>query len=200
MALSIDLISQFAKITKDKETSKKETTVYGTIAEYNGRKCVKLDGSELYTPIMTTVEAEVGERVTVLLKNHTATVTGNITSPAVRTETVRIIVDNVSGLEEVLEDTVSDEELGVEQQRITNLEQQNAIITEALGKKLDSDVASNTYATKTAIDGLNNTISGLSNTISQQNSTISGLSNTISQQSAKIAALEARIAALEGGA
>ena len=172
MALSTELISQFAKITKDKETSKKETTVYGTIAEYAGRKCVKLDGSDLYTPVMTTVEAEVGERVTVLLKNHTATVTGNITSPAVRTETVRIIVDNVTGLEQVLDDTVKDEELAVEKQRITTLEEQNNTINENLNKKLDSAVAADTYAAKTTIEELNATIS----------------------------ALEARIAALEGGA
>lgn len=172
MALSADLISQFAKITKDTETSKKETTVYGTIAEYAGRKCVKLDGSELYTPVTTTVEAEAGERVTVLLKNHTATVTGNITSPAVRTETVRIIVDNVNGLQEYLGDMVAEEELDVERERITALETQNTTINETLDKKLDSDVASDTYAAKTTIDELNATIS----------------------------ALEARILALEGGA
>lgn len=171
MALSTDLISQFAKITKDKETSKKETTAYGTIATYAGRQCVKLDGSELYTPVTTTVEAEDGERVTVLLKNHTATVTGNITSPAVRTETVRIIVDNVTGLEKVLDDTVSAEELATEQARITNLESQVVTMNTSLGNKLDASVAANTYATKTTIDGLNSTI----------------------------AALEARIAALEGG-
>lgn len=179
MALSADLISQFAKITKDTETSKKETTVYGTIAEYAGRKCVKLDGSELYTPVTTTVEAEAGERVTVLLKNHTATVTGNITSPAVRTETVRIIVDNVNGLQEYLGDMVTEEELDVERERITALETQNTTINETLDKKLDSDVASDTYAAKTTIDELN---------------------ATIAEQNAAIAALEARILALEGGA
>lgn len=186
MPLSADLISQFAKITKDQETSKKETTVYGTIAEYAGRKCVKLDGSELYTPITTTVEAEAGERVTVLLKNHTATVTGNITSPAVRTETVRIIVDNVNGLQEYLGDMVAEEELDVERERITALEEQNTNIDETLSKKLDSDVAAETYAAKTTIDELNNTISGLS--------------IIIAQQDAAIAAMEERLAALEGGA
>ena len=48
MALSSDLISQFVQVTKDDKT-KKETTVYGTIVEYEGNKYVRLDGSELLT-------------------------------------------------------------------------------------------------------------------------------------------------------
>lgn len=87
MAISDKLISQFAKVVKPK-TSKKETTVYGTIVQQGLAKYVKLDGSEFLTPISTTVDALDGERVTVLLKNHTAIVTGNISSPAARTGTV----------------------------------------------------------------------------------------------------------------
>lgn len=82
MKLPRELISQFAKITKDEE-SRKETTVYGTIVERDGIQYVQLDGSDHLTPVATTVNMAAGERVMVLLKNHTAIVTGNVTSPAV---------------------------------------------------------------------------------------------------------------------
>lgn len=98
MGLSSELIAQFAKMNKD-EKKKSEETVYGTIVDHNGAKYVKLDGSELLTPMVTTADAKPGERVTVLVKNHTATVTGNISSPSARTDTVKEVdnkVDNVS--------------------------------------------------------------------------------------------------------
>lgn len=98
MALEYELISQFAKLaTKDKQTNV-ESTVYGTVvSDAKGNKYVKLDGSDQLTPLTdeerpsadsTNVNAEVGERVSVLIKDHTATVTGNMSSPAARTEDV----------------------------------------------------------------------------------------------------------------
>lgn len=94
MKLPSNLISRFAKLTASDKTEKQETTVYGTIKERNGSKYVLLDGAEILTPVTTTVEFKDGERVTVLLKNHTATVTGNITSPA-RNSSVGDLEDTV---------------------------------------------------------------------------------------------------------
>lgn len=88
MALSDDLISQFAKITKDEEPTKSEKTVYGTVVDYNGAKYVKFDGSEMLTPVSSTTNIEDSERVMVMIKNHTATVIGNITTPSARTTEV----------------------------------------------------------------------------------------------------------------
>lgn len=82
MDLSNDLISQFVKITNDGDVGSKESTVYGTTVEYNGEMYVKLDGSDLLTPVETTSDMQAGERVTVMIKNHGATVMGNITSPS----------------------------------------------------------------------------------------------------------------------
>lgn len=120
MSLPIELISQFVKITNDEQEKKRESTVYGKMSEDNAH--VILDGSDISTPVSTTVDTQPGERVTVLLKNHTATVTGNLSSPAARIETVKVIVDSVDGLEQVLTDTVSKEDLAVEQARIKVLE------------------------------------------------------------------------------
>lgn len=88
MGLSSELISQFAKITKDKTEVKQGSTVYGTTVEYDGDIYVQLDGSDLLTPISTTADYKPGERVLVLIQNHTATVTGNISSPSARKESV----------------------------------------------------------------------------------------------------------------
>lgn len=91
MGLSNDLVSQFIKVTNDNTKKKNESTAYGTIKDYNGSKYVKLDGSDLLTPISSTVDAKDGERVTVMIKNHTAVVTGNMSSPAARTDDVKDI-------------------------------------------------------------------------------------------------------------
>ena len=89
MGLSSELISQFVKATKAPETKPTETTLYATTVKYNGKTYVKLDGSDLLTPVQTTSEVNEGDRVTVLIKNHTATVTGNITDPSASSATVK---------------------------------------------------------------------------------------------------------------
>lgn len=131
MALSSDLISQFVQITQEKKEGK-ETTVYGTIVEYNGGKYVRLDGSELLTPISTTADALEGERVTVMIKDHTALVTGNISSPSARTDTVKEIGTKISEFEIVIADKVSTERLEAEIARIDTLVAENVTIKERL--------------------------------------------------------------------
>lgn len=83
MGLSNDLMSQFAKATVDKRVET-ETTVYGTVVEYNDKYYVKLDGSDRLTPMPATAEALPNDRVSIKIKNHTATITGNVSSPAAR--------------------------------------------------------------------------------------------------------------------
>jgi len=131
MALSSDLISQFVQITQEKKESK-ETTVYGTIVEYDGGKYVRLDGSDLLTPISTTADALNGERVTVMIKDHTALVTGNISSPSARTDTVKEMGTKISEFEIVIADKVSTERLEAEIARIDTLVAENVTIKERL--------------------------------------------------------------------
>lgn len=158
MALSHDLISQFAKITKDKTQTKKETTVYGEIVTYGGASYVKLDGSDLLTPATLTVEVKAGDRVTVLLKNHTATVTGNITSPSAQ-------VDSVTEVKNAVVDSVKTDQLNAATARISALEADNVTInnkitaTEAEINNLkvgsmDADTINATFATITALNSV----------------------------------------------
>lgn len=132
MPLSTDLISQFVKVTKSESEESKESTAYGTTVEYNGSIYVKLDGSDLLTPIVTTADVKSGERVTVMIKDHTATVTGNISSPAARTGDVKDLGNKISEFEIVIADKVSVAQLEAEIARIDSLVADNVTIKERL--------------------------------------------------------------------
>ena len=96
MALSNHLISQFVKVTDDTDKSKKEKSTYGTIKEYNGEKYVQIDGSNMLTPYFSTTIVKDGDRVVVDLKDHNAVVSGNITSPATRSDDFNSEVTNTA--------------------------------------------------------------------------------------------------------
>ena len=139
MSLSSDLISEFVKVTKDDEKPKSETIVYGTTVVYEGSTYVKLDGSELLTPVSTTSATKNGERVTVMIKDHTATITGNMSSPSARSGDVEDIAGNVkknadqiSEFEIVIARKVETSDFNTEKARIDNLIAENATITEKL--------------------------------------------------------------------
>ena len=121
MALSNDLISQFAKITKDDKKKNSEQTVYGTVVDYNGEKYLKIDGSDLLTPISSTTRANNDERVTAMIKNHTVTVTGNLTSPAARSGDVEKIGSKITEFEVAIGDKVDTKELNAQTARIDEL-------------------------------------------------------------------------------
>ena len=79
MPLSYDLISEFVKTTKDKPQPLKESTVYGNVSRIEGLQIyVKLDGSDVETPVSTSVVVNPNNRVLVRIKNHAATITDNL--------------------------------------------------------------------------------------------------------------------------
>lgn len=123
MALPKELVSQFVKSTKDETSKKNESIVYGTIqatTDENGdvkSAYVKIDGSDELIPISNTIktikdengsEKEVvtagssntilhnKDRVTVMIKNHQAVVTGNLTNPNATVQKVRYEVENLN--------------------------------------------------------------------------------------------------------
>ena len=132
MGLSQDLISQFVKVTNDRQTVKKETIAYGTAVELDGKKYVRLDGSDMLTPVSSTADAEANERVTVLIKDHTATITGNASSPAARKQSVDDVADQITEVEILVSDKVSTGELDAERGRIDTLVSENVTIKERL--------------------------------------------------------------------
>ena len=158
MDLSNNLISQFAKITKDQNGSSNETIVYGTAVSYNDKLYVNIDGSDSITPVVTTSEVKAGERVTILLKDHSATILGNVSNPAASTETVGKVLDEydtivakIGNFELVIADKVTTEQLEAElaiinkaiigKATIEDLEAVNARIENLDVTKLEADIA-----------------------------------------------------------
>ena len=205
MALSHELISQFAKIVKYDKKQSAESTVYGTVVtDGNGNKYVKLDGSDQLTPLTdnerpsadsTTASVNDGERVSVLIKNHTATITGNVSSPSVRSEDFKNLDDQVTDIKKfdiVIAERVQANEgyikklqtdkadvgdLTAANAKITELETKKASvedlnaakaeITDLKTTKLDTEVANATYATIENLDATNANLENLDATYGQ---------------------------------
>ena len=205
MALSHELISQFAKIVKYDKKQSAESTVYGTVVtDGNGNKYVKLDGSDQLTPLTdnerpsadsTTASVNDGERVSVLIKNHTATITGNVSSPSVRSGDFKNLDDQVTDIKKfdiVIAERVQANEgyikklqtdkadvgdLTAANAKITELETKKASvedlnaakaeITDLKTTKLDTEVANATYATIENLDATNANLENLDATYGQ---------------------------------
>lgn len=103
MSLDKKVIKDFVAAVNKKEETKTPTILTGTVHREGGTVSVKIDGSESLTPVSTVINVEDGERVTVIIENHKAMITGNLSSPAARgneVEDLKVIVgDKVSTAE-----------------------------------------------------------------------------------------------------
>lgn len=167
MALSQSLIDQFVKLTEEPK-EKEETTVNATYKKVNGKEYVQIDGSEIWTPVTSTVDAETNDRVKVMIKNHTAIVTGNITSPAARSKSVQDLKDEV------------DEQGNTIKQLDNNIEQQENSIIQILNniKQVNNSI----LQANNAINQQGNIITQLGNEVNQQGNRITQMNNDIVQQ------------------
>ena len=181
MKLSKKLVSEFAKVTNNTEKPKNETTVYGVITKNGDSTYVQLDGSpdDVLTPVSTTTDTQDGDRVTVLIKNHTAIVTGNVTSPSARTNDVQDISNNVDAvaddnkvitgklteaqadIETLKTDKLSANEASLKYATIANLTAANADIENLKTNKLSANDADLKYATITNLTATNAEINNL---------------------------------------
>ena len=132
MSLSSDLLSQLVKVTKPTKRQSAEATVYGTAVEQDGDMYVQLDGSDVVTPVSSTVKLKSGERVMVTIKDHSAVVTGNLTTKSARSDDVEDIVDEITEVEILVASKVSTDELDAVNGRIDNLVSDNVTIKGSL--------------------------------------------------------------------
>lgn len=185
MELSHEIVSQFAKVINETKQQNTESIVYGTVKTGdNGNKYVQLDGSDQLTPLsdneqpsldFTTATANEGDRVTVLIKNHTATIIGNLSSPAASSDDVKNVEDQVTEIQKfdiiiagqvqtneayikaLQTDKANIGDLKAAEAKITELEtgkasivelnSAKAEITDLKTTKLDADIADIKYAT-----------------------------------------------------
>ena len=116
MVLSEELVANFVKSTNDKKTTSSEATVYGTVKIEGDNKYVQIDGSSIKTPVNTTSDISDGDRVIVLIKNHEATIIGNVSSPSAKNASVS---DQYNSLQQQI-DALSPESISELTQTVNN--------------------------------------------------------------------------------
>ena len=144
MSLDKKVIKDFVAAVNKKEETKTPTILTGTVHREGGTVSVKIDGSESLTPVSTVINVEDGERVTVIIENHKAMITGNLSSPAARG-------NEVEDLKEVVADKVSTAELKAITAKVGQIDgdvanfkettTEKLIAQDANIKKIDGDVA-----------------------------------------------------------
>ena len=167
MSLSKNLINQFVKVVNYKKKESKESTVNGTYKVIDGVKYVQIDGSDIWTPVNSMVQADDGDRVKVSIKDHNATITGNITNPSAGSSSVQDLKDTV----DEHGNTIKQINNSIEQQGNSIIQIDNSI------KQVENTI----LQYDNTINQQNNKIQQFENTINQQNNTIEQIGNNITQ-------------------
>ena len=150
MDLSRNIIKRYVQVASPEKITSNSETVYGTVVNEGEELFVKIDGSNILTPVSSTIDIKANDRVLVLVKNHEATVIGSPSSPTARLEELTKLGDKVTNLDTVVADKVGTGELIAIQASIDNL---NA-------NKLSVKDAELKYATIEKLDAENATING----------------------------------------
>lgn len=193
MPLSNEIVSEFVKVTRDYIENKTETTLFGTIVVQDNSKYVRIDGSDLLTPVTLTADVQNNERVTVLIKDHAAIVTGNISSPSARTDDVQEVGNRITNAEILIADKVSTGELEAATAQIN----EKLIAHEATIASLEADnvnIHKKITAHETEIKASNTNIDALK---SEYGKFKTQTSNNITAIVNEMTALESRVSALE---
>ena len=200
MALSHEVVSQFAKLVDNKPKKDEGVTVKGTYKIIGDIEYVQLDGSDVLTPVESTVEAKTGERVQVLIKDHFATVTGNISSPAARSKDVKDLantVDEQGNTIQQMDNTIIQQGNSIIQMN-TSINQHETTINQhdtKINQQGDQIVSINNTiisqgnsieANHNAIIAQGNEIDIMNNTITSHGNSITSMNNTIQQHGNKI--------------
>ena len=200
MALSHEVISQFAKLVDNKPKKDEGVTVKGTYKIIGDIEYVQLDGSDVLTPVESTVEAKTGERVQVLIKDHFATVTGNISSPAARSKDVKDLADTVDeqgNTIQQMDNTIIQQGNSIIQMN-TSINQHETTINQhdtKINQQGDQIVSINNTvisqgnsieANHNAIIAQGNEIDIMNDTITSHGNSITSMNNTIQQHGNKI--------------
>lgn len=200
MALSHEVVSQFAKLVDNKPKKDEGVTVKGTYKIIGDIEYVQLDGSDVLTPVESTVEAKTGERVQVLIKDHFATVTGNISSPAARSKDVKDLantVDEQGNTIQQMDNTIIQQGNSIIQMN-TSINQHETTINQhdtKINQQGDQIVSINNTiisqgnsieANHNAIIAQGNTIDEMNDTITSHGNSITSMNNTIQQHDNKI--------------
>lgn len=141
MTISQSTLKEFAKAVAPPKQKSEGTMVTGTAKEYDGGIYVQIDGSEQLTPIASsTAGIKDGDRITVMVKDHKVTATGNVSMPSTNQGDLDDLHSDISGefnnkigeFEEVIASKATIEELEAQTARIDTLTADNVTIKETL--------------------------------------------------------------------
>ena len=207
MGLSSELASQFAKVTNDSSRNTNGTKLYGTITMLGEVPHVKLDGTEELTPISRTVEVAEGDRVEVMIANHSATVTGNLTDPSIGimragnleskiTQTAEQIQLQVSDLEKNLDSKITQTATEIRSE-VSDLDGRFSENITTVENGIRNDMTTSLASMSDTLTGLSNDLSGLeestNSSISTINASIETLTFNVSNLDSKITQTAAEI-------
>ena len=211
MALSSDLASQFAKVTNDSSRNTNGTKLHGTIAMLgegeNEIPYVKLDGTEELTPISRTVEVAEGDRVEVMIANHSATVTGNLTDPSIGvkragnleskiTQTAEEIQLQVSDLEKNLDSKITQTATDIRSE-VSDLDGRFSENIKTVENGIRNDMTTSLASMSETLTGLSNDLTGLGTDLSgleeSTNSSISTINASIESITLNVSNLDSKI-------
>ena len=147
MNLPKNLIKEFVKVTNDSKKEPSEVYRYGKIVMHGSNPYIKIDGADTETPVDTTCHVEDGDRAMVLIKDHTATVTSNITNPTAGSKQVEKIDNFIAG-------NLTTEKLDARYASVNNLNATNANVEDLKAKAITTD---NLNAKLVETDALNAT-------------------------------------------
>lgn len=150
MPLSGELVAKFAKLMNEPVNTNTEETLYGTARVQDDKTYVRIDGSEYYTPVVTTSEVKTGERVMVTIKDHNAIAVGNLSSPSASKSSLDdltvVVADKVSTDELEAVNAYIDDLVAQDVTINGKLEAAEANIEKLTTEKLDATYADITYA------------------------------------------------------
>ena len=127
--LSRNIIKRYVQVASPEKITSNSETVYGTVVNEGETLYVKIDGSNILTPVSSTIDIKANDRVLVLLKNHEATVIGSPSSPTARLEELNKLGGKVTKLDTVVADKVGTGELVAIQASIDDLHATDVDIT-----------------------------------------------------------------------
>ena len=207
MSLSSDLASQFAKVTNDSSRNTNGTKLYGTITMLGEVPHVKLDGTEELTPISRTVEVAEGDRVEVMIANHSATVTGNLTDPSIGvvragnleskiTQTAEQIQLQVSDLEKNLDSKITQTATEIRSE-VSDLDGRFSENITTVENGIRNDMANSLASMSDTLTGLSNDLTGLGEDLTgleeSTNSSISTINASIESITLNVSNLDSKI-------
>ena len=139
--LSRNIIKRYVQVASPEKITSNSETVYGTVVNEGETLYVKIDGSNILTPVSSTIDIKANDRVLVLVKNHEATVIGSPSSPTARLEELNNLGTEVTEFKAVATRDLIAARADIDNLNANKLSVKDAELKYATIEKLDAENA-----------------------------------------------------------